>query len=80
MSWRPSCSYFVVAAVAFLLAACSVVLRSWGGPMLFAFVTVCVVFLVVGAIEVKKEDLARIGAADQDRRPGRGGGGGAGRG
>lgn len=59
MRWRGSYGFFLVSAASFVLAAVSVAVKSWGGPMLFAFVTVCVVFLVFGAIEHKKEDLRR---------------------
>ena len=60
--WRVSWTCFVVAFVSWVLAVVSVLVETLGGPMLFAFVTVSVVFLVFGAIEFKKEDLARRAA------------------
>ena len=64
--WRASWTYFIVAFLSWILAAISVVVDELGGPMLFAFVTVSVVFLVFGAIEFKKEDLARRANREDD--------------
>ncbi len=64
--WRASWTYFLVAFVSWVLAAISVVVRALGGPMLFAFITVSVVFLVFGAIEFKKEDLARRADSEEE--------------
>ena len=61
MKWRASYSFFLVAALCFALATMSPLVSWLGGPMLFAFTTLFLVFLIVGAVEFKREDLAREG-------------------
>ena len=56
MRWTPTHSYFAFAALFFVAAAVSVVVERLGMPMVFAFSTLCSVFLVFGALESKSSD------------------------
>jgi hypothetical protein len=57
--WKPVHSYFLVAAVCFFAAAGSAVVDSLGPPLVFAFATLCSVFLVFGALEAKGPEDGR---------------------
>ncbi|MEM1245209.1 MAG: hypothetical protein AAGA81_07745 [Acidobacteriota bacterium] len=56
MRWTPTHSYFAFAALFFLAAGVSVIVEKLGMPMVFAFSTLCSVFLVFGALESKGSD------------------------
>lgn len=56
MSWTTTHSYFAFAALFFLAACVSVLFEPLGMPMVFAFSTLCSVFLVFGALESKNTD------------------------
>jgi hypothetical protein len=58
MRARSNLWFFVCSALFFALSGVSMIIDWLGPPMVFAFITLCVVFFVVGAIEVKKADLA----------------------
>lgn len=51
MRWKVSHSYFVFAALFLVAGAVSVLVDQLGTPMVFAFSTLCSVFLVFGALE-----------------------------
>lgn len=65
MSARSNRWFFVCSALFFALSGVSMVVDWLGPPMVFAFITLCVVFFVVGAIEVKKADLAERAEAEE---------------
>jgi hypothetical protein len=56
LTWKPVNSYFLLAAVCFLAAAGSALIDSLGPPLIFAFATLCSVFLAFGALEAKGGD------------------------
>ena len=56
MRWTPTHSYFAFSALFFLAAGVSAVVDRLGMPMVFAFSTLCSVFLVFGALESKSSD------------------------
>lgn len=49
--------FFVFAALFFVLAGVSAMVSWLGPPMIFAFITLCAVFIGVGAVETKKAEL-----------------------
>lgn len=59
VAMRPSSTCFLLAGLCFFLAASSAVVSWLGPPAIFAFATLCSTFLVFGALEFKKEQLAQ---------------------